>query len=413
MAVETFKLIKDRGFYYQCTNPQGVEKKLSASKAVCYVGFDLTAKSLHVGSLLPIMLVRHLLNSGNKVIILFGGATTKIGDPSGRDKTRQILSKEQIEANKAGIKNVLNKFFDINSVTFVDNDDWLKDLNYLDFIRDVGRHFSINQMLSYESVKRRLDREQNLSFIEFTYMILQAYDFHHLAEEYGCNLQIGGSDQWGNIVNGIELHRKLKPGSEDLIGLTTELLATSDGKKMGKSEAGAIWLDSELLSPYEYYQYWRNISDLDTIKFIKLFTEIDLEQVDELAKLAGSELNKAKSILAYEATKICHGEKLAEDARNTSEKVFAEGLSDDNLPKITISENDLAEGMTFSALIAKAELVDSRSSAKRIIQGGGGRIDNESFNDPKMLITKDHFKNKIIKISAGKKKHSLVELNLR
>jgi tyrosyl-tRNA synthetase len=409
--INIFDLIKDRGFYYQCTGADQIKGLLSQKRAVCYVGFDLTATSLHVGSLLPIMLVRHLINSGNKVIILFGGGTTKIGDPSGRDQTRQILSEEQIQANKSGIKKVLNKFFNIEQVQFVDNDDWLSDLNYLNFIREVGRHFSINQMLTYESVKRRLDREQNLSFIEFTYMILQAYDFHYLAETYGCNLQIGGSDQWGNIVNGIELHRKMRPGSDELIGLTTELLTTSDGKKMGKSADGAVWLDENLLSPYEYYQYWRNVSDLDVIKFLKLFTEIQLNEINELAKLSGSELNQAKEILAFAATKICHGEVAAENAKQTSQKVFTEGASDENLPTITVSLNEIEDGMTFSSLIAKTGLVDSRSAAKRIIQGGGGKIDNVAFTDPTMQITKEHFAQKNpIKISSGKKKHSLVEL---
>ncbi|MBL6785548.1 MAG: tyrosine--tRNA ligase [Rickettsiales bacterium] len=411
MSSDIFNIIKDRGYFYQCTNEDLAKSKLTNQQVISYVGFDLTASSLHVGSLLQIMLVRHLIKSGNKVIVLFGGGTTKIGDPSGRDQTRQILSKEQIDNNKNGITKVLQKFINIDEVCFVNNDDWLANLNYLDFIREVGGYFSVNQMLTYESVKRRLDREQNLSFIEFTYMILQAYDFHYLAEKFGCNFQIGGSDQWGNIVNGIELHRKMKPGSEDLIGLTTELLTTSDGKKMGKSADGAVWLDEELLSPYEYYQYWRNVSDLDVVKFLKLFTELKLDEINELAKLSGSELNHAKEILAFEATKICHGEAAAKNAQQTSQKVFTEGASDDNLPKITLSLNEIEEGITFSSLIAKTGLVDSRSAAKRIIQGGGGKIDNVAFKDPTMQITVDHFsQNNPIKISSGKKKHSLVEL---
>lgn len=400
-----------RGYLYQSTNIKALESKFENNNITFYIGFDLTAKSLHVGSLLQIMLARRLLNYGCKLIVLFGGGTTKIGDPSGRDKTRQILSLEEISQNKNAIKNILNKFFKEEEIIYVDNKDWLNDLNYIDFLRDVGKYFSINQMLTYESVKTRLEREQSLTFIEFSYMILQAYDFTILAEKYGCNLQIGGSDQWGNIVNGIELYRKLHPNKKDLIGFTTELLVTSDGKKMGKTADGAVWLDEELLSPYEYYQFWRNISDDDVIKFLKLFTELDLSEINELSNLKGQELNQAKEILAYEATKICHGIDNAENAKNTSLKVFENGGFDNNLPEFDLLLSELEQGITFSSLISITNLVDSRSAAKRIIKGGGGKINNKCYNDPLMPITKDFFKddNKI-KISAGKKKHALIKL---
>ena len=409
------KYLQDRGYIYQIINPEALDKLLLDRKISIYAGFDLTANSLHIGSLIPIMMLRIFQNFGFKPIILLGGATTKIGDPSGKDKSRQLLNDEIINNNFQGIKKVFKKYLDFseqeNSALIVNNDEWLNDKKYLDFLREIGKHFSINQMLGYESVKQRLDREQNLNFIEFNYMILQAYDFVKLNQNYNCRLQIGGSDQWGNIVNGVELNRKINDLDKPVYGLTTPLLLNSDGKKMGKTESGAVWLDEELFSAYDYYQFFRNVSDDKAIEFLKLFTFLDIEEINKLAKLSGQEINNAKEILAYEVTKLCHGQKLAEQAHNAAINLFKNNKSDDNLPTLNITLTELGGGIAFSALIAKTNIVDSRGEAKRIILGGGGRINDIAYKDPLKLITESDFDNKkSLKISAGKKKHAIVQI---
>ena len=407
--------LQQRGYIYQIIDAEKLDDLLAAQKTPVYAGFDLTANSLHIGSLIPIMILRIFQQFGYKPIILLGGATTKIGDPSGKDKTRQMLTDEQIKQNSNGIEKIFSKFLDFgdkdSDAIIVDNNQWLSETRYLDFLRDVGRYFSVNQMLGYESVKQRLDREQNLSFMEFNYMILQAYDFVMLNQKYNCRLQIGGSDQWGNIVNGVELNRKINNIDHDVYGFTSPLLVDSNGKKMGKTESGAVWLDEELFSSYNYFQFLRNVTDDKVIEFLKLFTELDIEEITTLSKLSGQDINKAKEILAYEATKMCHGEEKANQARDTAKKVFQDNNIGDQLPQITIALDEIKQGIPFSSLIAKCNIVASRSEAKRIILGGGGKINDISYKDPMKSITLDDFGNKLTaKISAGKKKHAIVKL---
>ncbi len=407
--------LQDRSFIYQTTNDTEIKKKFLEKKYAVYAGFDPTAKSLHIGNLMSVMLLRTFQKFGFKVIALIGGATAKIGDPSGRDKVRDILSAEKIESNKQNITKILSKFLNIegeNKVEFVDNNDWLADYNYIEFLRKIGSNFSVNQMLRYESVKQRLDREQNLSFLEFNYMILQAYDFVHLKKNYNCILQVGGSDQWGNIVNGIELNRKINfEEKEEIYGLTTKLLVDSNNKKMGKTVDGAIWLDEKLLSPYDYFQFFRNVTDDKVIESLNYFTELEKTEIAKLAKLTGQEINQAKKILAYEATKICHGEKKAKEVLESSNKVFEENKLDDNLPKINLKKDDFVSGIEFSALIAKTNIVASRGEAKRIILGGGGRINDKVEKQPLYLVTeKDFLEKDQLKISAGKKKHAIIKI---
>jgi tyrosyl-tRNA synthetase len=407
--------LQDRGYIYQIIDPIALDELLLDNKTSIYAGFDLTAKSLHIGSLIPIMMLKTFQEFGYKPIILLGGATTKIGDPSGKDKSRQLLTDEVIEQNLNGIKKVFNKFLDFSNPkltpVIVNNEEWLANEKYLDFLRNIGRHFSINQMLGYESVKQRLDREQNLNFIEFNYMILQAYDFVKLNQDHNCRLQIGGSDQWGNIVNGVELNRKMNGLTKPVYGLTTPLLLNSEGKKMGKTESGAIWLDEELFSPYDYYQFFRNIDDKKTIEFLKLFTNLDITEIAKLALLSGQDINNAKEILAYEATKLCHGEVSAKQAKNTADNLFKNNQSDDNLPTIYLAKSDFDNNMAFSALIAKTNIVASRGEAKRIILGGGGKINDVAYKDPlKVINISDFDDNHSLKISAGKKKHAIVKI---
>ena len=407
--------LQERNYIYQTVDPDNLDKLLTDRKIALYAGFDLTGESLHIGSLISIMMLRIFQKFGHRPIILLGGATTKIGDPSGKDKSRKMLSNRDIENNLTGIKKVFTKFLDFSDSKtkpiIVNNEEWLSDKGYLDFLREVGGSFSVNQMLNYESVKQRLDREQNLSFLEFNYMILQAYDFVILNKKYDCVLQIGGSDQWGNIVNGVELNRKINFDSGAVYGLTTPLLTDSDGKKMGKTESGAVWLDDELLSAYDYYQFLRNISDEKVILFLKLFTELGSSEISELEKLEGQEINKAKEILAYEATKLCHGREKADQAEKTATNLFKNNILDINLPKIVIDKEELSNGISFSALIAKCGIVSSRGEAKRIILGGGGKINDVTYEDPIELITESHFSGaQEIKISAGKKKHAIVEI---
>jgi len=404
---EALQYLSDRGYIYQNTDEANLDNLLANKEIDFYAGFDLTANSLHVGSLLPIMVMRILQSYGHTPIILLGSATTKIGDPSGKDQTRKMLTPELIEENKQGIKKVFSKFLNLDRCEIVDNDDWLNDYSYLEFLRDVGSQFSVNQMLRYESVKQRLDREQNLSFLEFNYMILQAYDFAVLRKKYDCYLQIGGSDQWGNIVNGVELNRKINPGVGEVYGMTTPLLVDSNGKKMGKTESGAVWLDEDLLSAYDYYQFFRNIPDDKVSEFLRFFTELDLAEVTKLEKLEGQEINAAKEILAFEATKICHGEDAAENAKNTASQVFEAGGIGEDLPVYELADG---EEIAVSNAAVAVGLLQSGGEAKRIIKGGGGKIDGESIQDPFLKITvadlagKEH-----VKVSFGKKKHMLIK----
>ena len=402
-------VFQDRGFIYQCTHLEQLKALVSKKKIKAYIGFDCTAKSLHVGSLIQIMMLRWLQKLGHQPIILLGGGTTKIGDPSGKDEARQVLKFTDIEENKVSLQKVFAKFLDFessNKAIIVDNDTWLKELKYIDFLRDFGRFFSINRMINFESVKLRLDREQSLSFLEFNYMLLQAFDFYHLYKKEECILQMGGSDQWGNIVNGVELIRK-KLGKE-VFGLTSPLLTTSSGTKMGKTEGGAIWLNDDMLSAYDYWQFWRNTEDADVIRFLKLFTELSLDEINKLSKLQGKEINEAKIILADEATKLCHGIQATELAKATAKKTFIEGSVGDDLPEYRVDLKDLEKGIEVYKLFTQCGLVESNNAARKLIQGSGARINNEVIGDIKYIVTIKDFKDGILKLSAGKKRHVIV-----
>lgn len=384
----------ERGFLHQCTDLDGLRK---LSPITAYIGFDCTAASLHVGSLMQIMILRLLKATGNTPIILLGGGTTKVGDPSGKDEARKILNSEDIEKNKAGIRKVFTRF-GLGDCPIVDNDEWLSSLNYLEFLRDYGRHFSINRMIGFDSVKLRLEREQSLSFLEFNYMILQAYDFVELHRRYNCNVQIGGSDQWGNIINGTELGHKIGIKG-NLFGLTTPLITTSSGAKMGKTSSGAVWLDEEMLSPYDYYQFWRNTEDGDVVRFLNYFTELSGADITELSSLEGQQINEAKKILAYEATRLCHGKDKADKAADTARTTFEQGGTA-GLPEVKL-ENKIYKAFE---LFAASGLASSNGEARRLIQGGGAKIDDQKVdNDIAEITPKDG-----MKLSSGKKKHVLV-----
>ena len=403
--------LQNRGFIYQATNLADLEKSAISNKIKAYIGFDCTARSLHVGSLIQIMMLRWLQKLGHQPIILLGGGTTKIGDPSGKDEARKILNFNDIEENKDSIKRVFAKFLNFdsdNKAIILDNDEWLSNINYIDFLRNFGKYFSINRMINFESVKLRLDREQSLSFLEFNYMLLQAFDFYHLYNKEKCVLQMGGSDQWGNIVNGVELVRK-KLGKE-VFGLTSPLLTASSGAKMGKTAKGAVWLNEELLSPYEYWQFWRNTEDDDVIKFLKLFTELPLEYINKLSKLSGKEINDAKVILADEATKLCHGVKAANTAKSTSKQTFEANNIDDNLPKYEISSIEIETGIALFKLLVSSGLAESNSAARKLIQGNAVRVNNNVVSDINYIIHQGDFDNKNLKLSVGKKKHMLIKL---
>jgi tyrosyl-tRNA synthetase len=376
-----------------------------------YIGFDATAKSLHVGSLIQIMMLRWLQKSGGKPIVLMGGGTTKVGDPSFRADERPLLGPEQIDENIAGIRKVFTSYVQFgdgpNDALMLNNAEWLDGLNYLDFLRDIGRHFSINRMLSFESVKSRLDREQSLSFLEFNYMILQAYDFLELNRRYGCLLQMGGSDQWGNIVNGIDLTRRVL--DNQIFGLTSPLLTTSDGKKMGKSQSGAIWLNADMLSPYEFWQFWRNTTDADVGRFLKLYTELPLDECDRLGALQGSEINAAKVILANEVTTLCHGAEAAAAAEATARDVFEKGGTGDDLPTFAVTAAELADGVSVSSLFVKSGLAKSGKDAKRLIAEGGARLNDEPVTEAGQMITAADLAAPI-KLTAGRKRHALIVL---
>ena len=400
-----------RGFLADCTDYQGLDEALATGVVPAYIGFDATASSLHVGSLTQIMMLRWLQKTGHKPITLMGGGTTKVGDPSFRADERPLLGPEQIDANIAGIKKVFSAYIDYddapNGALMLNNAEWLDGLNYLDFLRDIGRHFSINRMLSFESVKSRLDREQSLSFLEFNYMILQAYDFLELNRRYGCMLQMGGSDQWGNIVNGIDLTRRVL--DHEIYGLTSPLLTTSDGKKMGKSLSGAVWLNADMLSPYEFWQFWRNTTDADTGRFLKLYTELAVEECDRLGALEGSDINAAKIILANEVTTLLHGADAAAAAEATAREVFEKGGVGDDLPTLTLTAEEIGDGISIVQLLVKSGLAGSGKEAKRLISENGAKMNDEALTNAGLLIDASALATPI-KLSAGKKRHALVQL---
>jgi tyrosyl-tRNA synthetase len=408
---EFIHTMKERGFLADCTDYQGLDEALLKGGQPGYIGFDATAKSLHVGSLIQIMMLRWLQKSGGKPITLMGGGTTKVGDPSFRADERPLLGPEQIDDNIAGIKKVFSAYLTYgdgpSDAMMINNAEWLDGLNYLDFLRDIGRHFSINRMLSFESVKSRLDREQSLSFLEFNYMILQAYDFMELHRRYGCILQMGGSDQWGNIVNGIDLTRRVIDG--EVYGLTSPLLTTSDGKKMGKSQAGAIWLNGDMLSPYEFWQFWRNTTDADVGRFLKLYTEMPVDECDRLGALAGSEINEAKVRLANEVTALLHGAEAAQAAEATAREVFEKGGVGDDLPTLTLSPAELGDGISIVQLIVKSGLAGSGKEAKRLIAENGAKLDDAPLTNAGLMIDAAALSSPI-KLSAGKKRHAIVQL---
>ncbi len=405
------RVMMERGYLADCTDYQALDEALVKGIVPTYIGYDATAKSLHVGHLLNIMMLRWLQKTGHKPITLMGGGTTKVGDPSFRSDERPLLSPAQIDENIAGMKQVFAKYLDYGDgptgALMLNNAEWLDGLNYLDFLRDIGRHFSVNRMLSFESVKSRLDREQSLSFLEFNYMILQAYDFLELNRRYGCLLQMGGSDQWGNIVNGIDLTRRVL--DHEIYGLTSPLLTTSDGKKMGKSQGGAIWLNAEMLSPYEFWQFWRNTTDADVGRFLKLYTELPVEECDRLGALAGSEINAAKVILANEVTALCHGRAAAEAAEATAREVFEKGGVGDDLPTLHLDPADLTEGISLAQLVVRSGLAKTGKDGKRLIAEGGLRVNDDLCADAGRMFHAGDFAEPV-KLSAGKKRHALVSL---
>jgi tyrosyl-tRNA synthetase len=408
---EFLQTMIQRGFLHQCSDFEGLDALAAKGEVVAYVGYDCTAASLHIGNLISATMLYWLQQSGNKPITLMGGGTTMVGDPSGKDETRRLLTLEQIEANKQSIKGVFGKLLRFGDgktdAIMSDNAEWLTKLNYIEMLRDIGRHFSVNRMLSMDSVRLRLDREQELSFIEFNYMILQSYDFVELARRHGTNLQMGGSDQWGNIVNGVDLGRRM--GTHALYALTTPLLTTSSGAKMGKSVNGAVWLNADMFSPYDYWQYWRNTEDADVGRFLKLFTQLPLDEIARLEALGGAEINEAKKILATEVTAILHGRTNAEAAAETARKTFEEGATAATLPKVMMSAAELEAGLGVLAAFVKAGLCASNGEARRQMESGALKVNDEALSDPKRMLTSaDGIHDSAIKLSLGKKKHVLL-----
>jgi len=406
------RILTERGFIHQCSDLQGLDALAAKGDVVAYVGYDCTAPSLHVGHLLSIMMLHWMQATGaGKPITLMGGGTTRVGDPSGRDETRKILSIEDINANKDALKGVFAKLLTYGEgktdAVMPDNAEWLTKLNYIEMLRDIGRHFSVNRMLTMDSVRLRLERDQELSFIEFNYMILQAYDFVELARRYGSNLQMGGSDQWGNIVTGIDLGRRM--GTHQLYALTCPLLTTSSGAKMGKTAAGAVWLNPDMLSNYDYWQFWRNTEDGDVARFLKLFTLLPLDEIARLAALQGAEINEAKKVLATEATALVRGREAAEAAAETAKKTFEQGALGDDLPVVTVPAAELAAGIGVLSLFVRAGLVASNGEARRQVAGGGLKLNDETVTDPQATVTEAALKDGVAKLSFGRKKHVLVK----
>ncbi len=409
---EFLNILASRGFIHQVSEPEALDTRARNSKITGYIGFDCTAPSLHMGSLLPIMMLYWMQQTGHRPIALMGGGTTRVGDPSGKDESRRILTDEDINRNLAGIRGVFEKFLTFGDgpgdAIMANNADWLNSLNYIDFLRDVGRHFSVNRMLAFDSVKLRLERQQELSFLEFNYMILQAYDFVELHKRTGCILQMGGSDQWGNIVNGIDLGRRM--ANAQLFALTAPLITTSSGAKMGKTAAGAVWLNADLLSPYDYWQYWRNTEDGDVVRFLKLFTLLPLDEIERLAALKGQEVNDAKKVLATEATALVHGRAAADNAAETARRTFEEGALAETLPTVDIARAELGGGLGVLAAFVKAGLVASNGEARRQIKNGGLRVNDDAVTDEKMMLTPAHLTPQgVIKLSLGKKRHVLLK----
>lgn len=406
---EFIKELKERGYIHQCTNEAAIS---DCSDLIGYIGFDCTGKSLHVGSLVQIMMLRKMQQHGHKPIVLMGGGTTQIGDPSGKDESRMILSKDEIKDNKNALSKVFSRFINFDSSNtggiMVDNADWLEDINYIDFLREYGKYFSINRMLSFDSVKLRLEREQNLSFLEFNYMLLQAYDFAELYKRYGCRLQMGGSDQWGNIVSGVDLVRRLS--MPEVFGITSPLITTSSGAKMGKTANGAVWLNADMLSPYDYWQFWRNTEDADVERFLLLFTELPKDEIKRLSALKDKEINDAKIILANQATTLCHGAEAAELSHKTALATFVDGGAGAELPIYYISASEISDGLPIFKVIASTGAVESGGAARRLIQGGAVRIDNQPVTNEMEVITNDRLKDCGIKISLGKKKHFILKV---
>jgi tyrosyl-tRNA synthetase len=400
------RVLDERGFIHQISDPEGLDKRVLEGPITAYIGFDCTARSLHVGSMLPIMMLYWLQQTGNKPITLMGGGTTKVGDPSGKDEARRLLTDADIADNMAGIKQVFAKFLKFGDgktdAVMVDNAEWLDELKYIAFLRDYGPHFTINRMLTFDSVKLRLEREQPLTFLEFNYMILQAYDFVELSRRYGCELQMGGSDQWGNIINGMELGRRV--GERQLYALTSPLLTTSSGAKMGKTAAGAVWLNADMLSPYDYWQYWRNAEDADVERFLKLYTTLPMDEIRRLAALQGAEINEAKKVLANEATTLLHGEEAARAAAETAQKTFEQGGVGEDLPTI-----DGKPGDGLLALFVAAGLAASNGEVRRAVTGNSVSVNDAKVMDPAYTISEADFgTDGVIKLSLGKKKHALV-----
>lgn len=403
----------NKGYFHQCTDLDRLTAITKETKIAAYIGFDCTATSLHIGSLMQIMILRLLQQHGHKPIVIIGGGTSKIGDPTWKDEARKILSKEDIAKNAEGIKKSLSKFIKFgegeSDAIMLDNAEWLDSLNYLEFLRDFGIHFSINRMLTMDSVKLRLEREQHLSFLEFNYMLLQAYDFYYLSKHYNCSLQLGGSDQWGNIVMGADLTRKIS--GKEVFGMTTPLLTTSSGAKMGKTAAGAVWLNEDLLSPYDYYQYWRNCEDADIVRFAKLYSELTQEELNKFESLAAEDINSAKKQLAYELTKLCHSEQAAKSALETAVKIFEQGEIDENLPTVVLEQEVLQAGISAYELFHEAGLASSKSEARKLIRGKGAKINDRLIEDENMIINTTFLLDKnVIKLSAGKKRHILVRI---
>ena len=407
------RILSERGYIHQISDVAGLDQAAQDKRIIAYVGYDCTAPSLHVGHLISIMMLHWLQQTGNKPIALMGGGTTRVGDPSGRDETRRLLTYEQIDVNKESIKGTFSKFMTFGSgksdAVMADNAEWLTKLNYIEMLRDVGRHFSINRMLTMDSVKMRLERDQELSFIEFNYMILQSYDFVELARRYGCNLQMGGSDQWGNIVNGIDLGRRM--GTHQLYALTCPLLTTSSGAKMGKTAAGAVWLNADMLPVYDYWQFWRNTEDGDVERFLKLFTVLPLDEIARLAALKGQEINEAKKVLATEATALLHGRDAAQQAARTARETFEDGTMSATLPTVDVPRDEIEKGLgVLSAFSDKTGLVSSNGEARRQIKGGGLKVNDATVTDDKMVLSKkDLTPEGVIKLSLGRKKHVLIK----